>query len=54
MVTDLMMSSKIATLGYLKKSCFEIKFITSCFLYMTSATKFYHVAIRLILEKCLA
>ena len=43
MVTILMMSAKMATLGFLKESYFEIKVMTSQFLSMTSATKFYHV-----------
>ena len=41
MVTLLMMSAKMATLGLLKKRYVEIKVMTSYFLSMTSPTKFY-------------
>ena len=43
MVTILMISVKMATVGFLKSSYFEIKVMTSYILSMTSPTKFLHV-----------
>ena len=44
MVVILMMSAKMATVGFLKITYFEVKFMTSQFMCMTSPIKFYHVA----------
>ena len=43
MVIILIMSAKLATLGFLKKRNFKIKVMTSELLTMTSPTKFYRV-----------
>ena len=44
MVTILIMSAEMATLGLPKVKVFEIKFVTSLSLSMTPQTKFYYVA----------